>query len=293
MISVKASFEGELRRFSTERPLAFVELYEKIQFVFGLKESVLLQYLDDEGDNVTISCDFELEEAIRICESIVDEKRPANMLRIQVVRQIKTLPQQPVEAQAAEPAKINELKVQLKEQRVSLKQELKQKIQSERAQFKTRLQEKQREAKEQLKKVRQDGKHQNQDCKRQMKEQVQTLKQQLRAEKVEFRQRVQDVKKNFHAQHKTDVLKIKQQQQQLNALLKAQGQQADLSNWNEQEEIVSANDQKPESASESGEEASENPQLIPQVPESIQSHPDVNRDLFQDQESSKAAAKST
>jgi uncharacterized protein YdcH (DUF465 family) len=206
MISVKASLEGELRRFSLGGPIAYSELYEKAKLVYGLKEEAKLQYLDDEGDYVTISCDTELEEAIRV--SSENPKEKAKVLRIQVVC---AQPKKEHCPRSVDNGQIQKLRTQINDQRTSLRQEIREKVQAERLALRGRLVEKHREFNERVKKVRQDTQNQNQECKKQMKEQTRKLKQEIKNEKCAFKQQLKSLKYELRRQ-------LQEQQRQINTM---------------------------------------------------------------------------
>jgi len=204
MISVKASLEGELRRFSLGGPIAYSELYEKAKLVYGLKEEAKLQYLDDEGDYVTISCDSELEEAIRV--SSENPKQKAKVLRIQLVC---AQPKKEHCTRSFDNVQIQKLRTQINDQRISLRQEIREKVQAERLALRGRLVEKHREFNERVKKVRQDSQYQNQECKKLMKEQTWKLKQEIKNEKCAFKQQLKSLKYELRRQ-------LQEQQRQIN-----------------------------------------------------------------------------
>jgi hypothetical protein len=66
MIVVKIMLNGEMRRFRIEENASFEQFYVLLKNLF-CKENLDLyhiQYVDSDGDNVTVSCTMELEEAI-------------------------------------------------------------------------------------------------------------------------------------------------------------------------------------------------------------------------------------
>ena len=67
-ISVKSDYNGELRRFQLTKP-TYLDLLARLQQVHNIPNSckILIQYKDDEGDLISLSTCFELEEAIEIC----------------------------------------------------------------------------------------------------------------------------------------------------------------------------------------------------------------------------------
>jgi len=226
MISVKASLEGELRRFSLERPVAYGQLLEKVSLVFGLK-NVALKYLDDEGDYVGLSCDFELEEALRICESPLNAKT-ANLLRIQVVPLLtKTLAQQDQIQQSEHTVDLRTIdsKSELNEQQTDPKQELKQKV------WKERLAIKQEE-----KRLKQECKLQQKESKKKMKEQFKALKHQVKQDKRSFQQQQVTPKQQLQEQPQEDLQKINEvQQSQLDDPLLEQNEQSSSESENAEE----------------------------------------------------------
>jgi len=63
---LKTEFNGDVRRVPIPINISFVELYQKIQKLYGFTSNFIFKYLDDENDFITVGSDEELEEAIRI-----------------------------------------------------------------------------------------------------------------------------------------------------------------------------------------------------------------------------------
>lgn len=65
MITVKLSFEGEVRRFPVDGT-SFTALYEQIISLLGLEKNaeLILKYTDEQGDIITMASDMELKSAI-------------------------------------------------------------------------------------------------------------------------------------------------------------------------------------------------------------------------------------
>jgi len=59
--SIKVSYEGEMRRFAAS---TYEDLQQRVAQLFEIS-SFLLKYQDEDGDMVTISSEWELEEALR------------------------------------------------------------------------------------------------------------------------------------------------------------------------------------------------------------------------------------
>lgn len=69
-VTVKANFYGEIRRFRFNG-LSFQKLEEELKKVFLLptETELIVQYRDDEGDNITMGSDRELLEAVQFASS--------------------------------------------------------------------------------------------------------------------------------------------------------------------------------------------------------------------------------
>jgi len=63
---LKTEFNGDVRRIPIPVNISFVELYQKIQKIYGFTSNFIFKYLDDENDLITIGSEEELEEAVRI-----------------------------------------------------------------------------------------------------------------------------------------------------------------------------------------------------------------------------------
>ena len=72
MIAIKSHFGEDVRRFSFPSKGSFDDLQVIISKLYGFEGSeLLLQYVDDESDFVSISCTAELHEAISLCSSLL------------------------------------------------------------------------------------------------------------------------------------------------------------------------------------------------------------------------------
>jgi hypothetical protein len=78
MIALKVSFKDEIRRITIEETRTFQELQATIRSIFtDLPEVFGLKYIDEESDEITVSSDRELAEALRI-------QRGSNTLRFSI-----------------------------------------------------------------------------------------------------------------------------------------------------------------------------------------------------------------
>jgi len=71
MVTIKTTFENDIRRVTAEQPLTnFLQLKELVKSLYGkiLPEQFAMKYKDDEGDLVTVSSSVELVEAISMCK---------------------------------------------------------------------------------------------------------------------------------------------------------------------------------------------------------------------------------
>jgi len=62
-VPVKLTLSGSKRRSRLNVPLKFVELCQKVRSTFPDVKNFELQYVDDEGDNIIVSSDADLQEA--------------------------------------------------------------------------------------------------------------------------------------------------------------------------------------------------------------------------------------
>jgi len=214
MISVKASFEGELCQFSIERPFAYEQLREKIGAAFGLKEPVQVRYLDDEGDYVNLSSEAEMEEALCVSERVADEA--GIVLQLQVISQVKPrgeeLVAQDGQDNSLDCANFKEHKEHLKMHRRRARKQLKQQIKAERCAFKVHLCEKQLNLNQEKKHLHIGGKGKRKEIK---KLKIKELKQQFKSEKMADRHHFKHLKHQFRNQHKLGLRKMKIQQMML------------------------------------------------------------------------------
>jgi len=63
---LKTEFNGDVRRITIAANISFNEISMKVCKLYGFAACVILKYLDDENDLITIGSDEELEEAYRI-----------------------------------------------------------------------------------------------------------------------------------------------------------------------------------------------------------------------------------
>lgn len=69
-ITVKATLNDEIRRFKFNRTKGFNGLVEELKTFFGLNSTdFVVQYKDDEGDNITMGSDSELSEAVALSKN--------------------------------------------------------------------------------------------------------------------------------------------------------------------------------------------------------------------------------
>jgi predicted transcriptional regulator len=68
MFVIKLSNGTDIRRITVNQPISLVELTELAKSLFRgtLPPSFILQYKDDEQEQITVTCDRELEEAFRL-----------------------------------------------------------------------------------------------------------------------------------------------------------------------------------------------------------------------------------
>eukprot|EP01094_Clydonella_sp_ATCC50884_P005118 TRINITY_DN14089_c0_g1_i1.p1 TRINITY_DN14089_c0_g1~~TRINITY_DN14089_c0_g1_i1.p1 ORF type:complete len:273 (-),score=107.11 TRINITY_DN14089_c0_g1_i1:107-880(-) len=64
-MTVKADYQGDVRRFTEPYTVSFGELAKRIVGTFHLTRDALLKYTDDDGDLVTLASDADLREALR------------------------------------------------------------------------------------------------------------------------------------------------------------------------------------------------------------------------------------
>ncbi|GAM22324.1 hypothetical protein SAMD00019534_054990 [Acytostelium subglobosum LB1] len=81
LYTFKVCFDGDVRRFSFQNEPTFIDLVNKINDLFHPKEQLVITYLDEVGDNITISQQEELDEAY----SFLRESNQ-QILRLSVVR---------------------------------------------------------------------------------------------------------------------------------------------------------------------------------------------------------------
>jgi len=69
MVSIKIRFGDEIRRISVEKTCSFKVLLGQLRKLLDINdgEDIVVKYLDDEGDKVTLSSDFEFKEALLCC----------------------------------------------------------------------------------------------------------------------------------------------------------------------------------------------------------------------------------
>lgn len=93
-VQVKVKFGDDVRRLTLSADISFVALRQKLNSIFGTSldqlDQVLVKYEDNDGDQITISCDEELQEAIRQAQLV---SNPAQqILRLALVRDFSILP---------------------------------------------------------------------------------------------------------------------------------------------------------------------------------------------------------
>jgi len=82
MVTIKTTFENDIRRVTAEQPLTnFLQLKELIKSLYGkiLPEHFAMKYKDDEGDLVTVSSNAELLEALSM-------SKESGVLKLQIFR---------------------------------------------------------------------------------------------------------------------------------------------------------------------------------------------------------------
>jgi len=70
MVSFKIRFGDDIRRISIDKSDSFKGLIGQLRKLFnvGADEDIVLKYVDDEGDKVTLSSDLEFKEAVHCCK---------------------------------------------------------------------------------------------------------------------------------------------------------------------------------------------------------------------------------
>lgn len=70
-LSLKVKFNNEIRRIQVPKTLTYESLLEKLKFLIPTfsTETMTIRYTDDEGDNVSVSSNEELIEALRVATS--------------------------------------------------------------------------------------------------------------------------------------------------------------------------------------------------------------------------------
>jgi len=69
-INVKLQVASELRRFSIESKINFIQLKEKVKSILGIDQDFSIQYLDEEKEWITITSDPELNTGISLIDKI-------------------------------------------------------------------------------------------------------------------------------------------------------------------------------------------------------------------------------
>jgi len=67
---VKLSLSGSKRRLRLDVPLKFLQLCEKVRYTFPDVKTFKLQYVDEEGDNIIVESDADLEEARSVFQKL-------------------------------------------------------------------------------------------------------------------------------------------------------------------------------------------------------------------------------
>ena len=86
-IVIKISLKDDIRRISFEKTPSFQELAEKIYQIYRI-QTFKLQYVDEEGDLITIGTDFELSEAVtfakdsnsRVLKMVITSNEEPNLM---------------------------------------------------------------------------------------------------------------------------------------------------------------------------------------------------------------------
>jgi len=80
----KIKLGDDLRRWTCDSsPLSFNQVLDKAVQLFSIpRETAVLRYQDDEGDNVTLACDDDVQEAIMLALMAADGRKP--VVRLQV-----------------------------------------------------------------------------------------------------------------------------------------------------------------------------------------------------------------
>eukprot|EP00276_Gloeochaete_wittrockiana_P019101 CAMPEP_0184338106 /NCGR_PEP_ID=MMETSP1089-20130417/6640_1 /TAXON_ID=38269 ORGANISM="Gloeochaete wittrockiana, Strain SAG46.84" /NCGR_SAMPLE_ID=MMETSP1089 /ASSEMBLY_ACC=CAM_ASM_000445 /LENGTH=131 /DNA_ID=CAMNT_0026664401 /DNA_START=6 /DNA_END=398 /DNA_ORIENTATION=+ len=68
-ITLKTFHQQDIRRFSVSSDISLAQLRATIASVYGLPNDPNFQYIDDEGDFVTIHSDNEWTEAVRVARA--------------------------------------------------------------------------------------------------------------------------------------------------------------------------------------------------------------------------------
>jgi len=81
---VKSTLNGDLRRFTVDETITFAQLNVLLQNLYRIDTSTLgLHYVDEEGDDISITSDIELSEAVRVAVT----SKPS-ILRVNLNREV-------------------------------------------------------------------------------------------------------------------------------------------------------------------------------------------------------------
>jgi len=65
---IKVAFQGEMKRLPVSSSIIFVELNNKLKSLFSIQQNVIMKYLDDENDLITLTNEDEMREAVRLAQ---------------------------------------------------------------------------------------------------------------------------------------------------------------------------------------------------------------------------------
>lgn len=84
--TVKATFGEDIRRFSASNQFTFHELCTQLKMLYGIHESstLIIKYLDDEGDWIGVTSDHELHVGMRTSQvlklRVTEQKQQATII---------------------------------------------------------------------------------------------------------------------------------------------------------------------------------------------------------------------
>jgi len=152
MVSLKIRLNDDIRRISVEKEASFPDLIQQIRKLYHISssEDIVIKYLDDEGDKVTLSSDMELKEALQFKEPIQffvfaqpGSKQSTQSLQkeddsIKVVEQKKRIEEERSRLEQVK-AETEERKKKLIEAEMKMKEEEEQRKREEEAEAKKKL----------------------------------------------------------------------------------------------------------------------------------------------------------